>query len=385
MTDRNDPRNPRDEAMDRLIEQNRILQEARMLPHNRALRGDEIDAVRQRARYLIETSEGEHKVTGGMIAKQIGVSRSTFSAWLNGTYPGDVDKITRHVNDWTERHSRRQGKRSRESFIWTWAVEQMVAMIDLARNAESMIAIVAPSGSGKDMVIDYLADKMHGHVVNCHEKMTAKEFLIELADVVGLSSTRGTAAALIRQLVKHLADKSCMLFLNEAQQLPSRCASMIRTLHDQTSMPIAMLGSYRIFEFINDRTSGGGQFSRRCMRFDMLNHMAGQRDPDRSGKVGRKLFSRKEVAEFIETKKLRLANDDAFDMLYTMANLTHHGTLGLVNAILEGVIKLNPGERVTTAMIVEMLNLHLGADAAFVLAEIAAATDEPATPVAASA
>lgn len=363
------PDDARDQVMDRLVEQDRVLLEARMLPRDRKLTAEEINSVRSRVRALLDQGEGE--VSMATIASQIGYAPSTMNQWLHDRYKGKVDEVTHAVNLWLERHVRREHSRTRREYVQTWVCDEMAAVIRFAHRRERMAAIVAPSGSGKDMVIDVLCDDLNGYVVHCHQKLTPNELLVEILHQLDHRGRRHqNAASMVRQVVKLLRDKACTLFLNEAQQLPTACASVIRTIHDQTAVPIIMLGSHEIFDFIDDRANGGGQFARRCIKCNIESKMAREADPDDPGQVGRPLYSKDEVRRFLASKRIRLADEGTFTMLWQIACMTGYGTLGLVNEIVEGAADLSGDEPLTEQMVTYMLHLQLENDAEMIMANL---------------
>lgn len=356
--------------MERVIEKDRILLEARMLPRDRKLHKREVDIVRRALRALLD--DPESGVSMAMVAGQIGYSSSVISEWLRGKYAGKVDLITHAVNLWMERHARRQQTRGRRDYVETWVCEAMAAVIRFAHRRERMAAIVAPSGAGKDMVIAHLAEDLGGYIIECHRKLTARELLNEIAMRIGLSArqTRGSAGSVLRRIVDKIPDRACTIFLNEAQQLSQECASVIRTIHDQTHVPIIMLGSSAIFEFIDDKASGGGQFSRRTIKCDIESKMRFEIDPD-TGETGRRLYSRAEVRRFLDMKRVRMADDDAFQMLHQVACLIGHGTMGLLHEIVEGIADLNGNDAaITCELIAEQLRFELEEEADLVMGNI---------------
>jgi len=332
-------RDLRDQATDRLIQNDRIIVEARMLPKNRKLTRREVDAVRGRLRKLMATTkESGDPVTLTRVANEVDYGTSTMSQWLDNKYKGKVDRVTHAVNLWIEREARRRVGKSTREYVTTWVCELMMAIARAAHRRERMAAIVAPSGSGKDMVIRYLAEELNGHIVNCHAKMSSTVLVRTIATRLGVSDRRCTCAELMEKVCKLIDNKNCVLFLNEAQNLPSDAAGIIRAIHDETGVPILMFGSAGIFDFIDDRASGGGQFHRRCMKLNVVDRMARESDPDDPTSMDRPLYSVAEVRDFVRMKQVKLADDEVLAMIWSIANLIDRGTMGFANAIVEGIV-----------------------------------------------
>lgn len=374
------------QAIDRLIEQDRIIVEARMLPTGRPLTEEEVASVREAFLAYTHDAETGKKISQGTVAREIDYSRSVLSNWVKGTYAGDVDKVTHAVNLWLERKARREQATGPSDYVATWVCEEMQAFVRLADRHRKMAAIVAPSGSGKDKVIEVLAEQLNAHVLECNDQMTPRQFLIALADELGLRVLSSPNMTLLREINKRLKDRSCLLFLNEAQQLRRKCASVIRSIYDQTGVPIILFGSEDIFSFIDDRAthsaSGGGQFWSRCIKCNISRRRLADGDPDHPDRAGRPLFTVEEIRKFLAMKRVRLARE-VLTLVWRIAQLEEHGTLRLAMDVVGYAADLWPSEPLTREMILEALDLAQDTEAAIVRnkidrAEAADATDRVA-------
>lgn len=368
-------------ATDRLADEDRILStEAIMLPIDGKLAKEHVDAVRQAVAEFVTDGQGVRMVTNKEIASEIGFSPAVISEFMKGKYKGDNSRLARQLNLWVDRHRKRQRARGNQAYISTWACERMAAYVRLADRRQKMAAIVGPSGCGKDMVIEALAEELNGAVVYCDTRTTATRLVQKIAEAIGVKVINDTGQV-ERRIIKRLKDRSMILFINEAQTLAGRgrvgaaCAGLLRSIYDQTGVPICLFGSAEIFAFIDDRdpASGGGQLYRRCLKVNLSNLARQEEDPDRPGQLGRPLFSKDEVRSFLAMKQIKLADLDAFDLLYQIANLTEHGTLGLCGDVVEAIADLWPGEAATCEMIYTALSVQLDAELDIVQAKIEAA------------
>ncbi|MEL7087771.1 MAG: hypothetical protein AAGL98_04915, partial [Planctomycetota bacterium] len=141
----------RDQVKERLVQNDQIIVEARMLPKTRKLTRYETDNVRARLSKLMEsTRDTDEPVTLSGLSEQIDYKPSTLSQWLSDKYRGKNDKVTHAVNLWLEREARRRVSQTTREFVPTWVCEQMMYAARQAHRLERMAAIVAPSGTGKD-------------------------------------------------------------------------------------------------------------------------------------------------------------------------------------------------------------------------------------------
>lgn len=376
MTD--DQQQDSQEAMDRLVAQDQIMIKARMLPDG-PLEPRHFEGVREA---IDDLRQHDKAVTLSRIAKENEWTPSVVSQFMSGTYKGDNELVCRQLNLWLERRARREMSLGPNDYVSTWVCEEMKAAVGLADRRRKMAAIVAPSGSGKDMVIEILAEKLNGLVVYCDGATTPTMLVKKIAHVMGLRNFRsGSVGAVTERIIERLRDRNRILFLNEAQMLRRDCAGIIRSIYDQTHVSICLFGSQEIFSFIDDRAtadkaSGGGQFYRRCIKVNILNRAEHYIDPNGTGKkMGRPLFTRDEIRRFLDMKGVRLSTDTALDLLWRIANVPEGGTLGIISDIVETCADLFPKKQITTQMINGVMPIILDSEATY-LRQCADALDE---------
>ena len=363
-------------AMDRLVEQDRIVStEAIMLPIETELTAEQHQSVRHAVNDFTTDDKGERVVALNKIAKECGLSASIVSEFMKDRYKGDNDRVARALNLWLDRHVKRSRSQGRRVFVDTWVASEMAAMVRLADRRQKMAAIVSPSGSGKDMVIAALADELDGIVIYCDASTTATRLVQAIATDIGVPVI-GETYKLKQRVIQRLKDRSVIILINEAQQMSragtgARCASILRSIFDQTGVPIVLFGSAEVFAFVDDRdpASGGGQLYRRCMKLNIINRARVTNDPDRPGQVGRPLFSKEEVKRFLAMKRVKLTGD-VFRLMWHVANLTEHGTLGLCGDVIETIADLWSGDKITTEHVYSALALLLDSEADVIQARI---------------
>lgn len=316
---------------DELAQDARVLLAARRLPVGK-LSQEDIEAVASQFRRYTH----EHGVFDKQVASEAGLSQSVVSQFRTGSYKGDNDRVARKLNDWMEQHARRRRTALPEGFVTTKIVEEMRTIVATAAQMGSMAAIVTPSGTGKTLLLQVLADKYHGHVVYCDEDMTPVEFYRRVARAIGVTSTRKGGYKSRTQLAEAIVDRlrgtHRPLFLDEAHRLPPAAIPRIRTIHDRTGVPVVMAGAAEILDRINDRSDGRGQFARRCLQYNVLDHVYDAEGPDGGGNQGRSLFTRKEIAQFIEQLGVKF-DPDGQELAWAIACLPNHGCLGTLKQV----------------------------------------------------
>ena len=346
------------EAMERLNDNNRILAESRMTDRSKSLTEEQVEAIKKA---FLDYTE-EHGVQMTTVARQCGYSKSVISEWLSGKYIGSVDKVTHAVNDWMERDARRSDKRRPKNYITTLLAEAIRSYAIMADKGCMMAAIVAPSGSGKTLVLKTLTEEMRGIYVYCHRHLTPREFLMTIALLLGRRTREGSKAELHRFIVESLAGTNRILFLDEAHQLGSTIGC-VRAIHDEARVPIVMAGTLEILQFVNDRSDGRGQFSSRTLSFNAMKQAINAESPDGDGEPRKNLFTLEEVKAFFDSRKIRL-NKDALQMMWLLACLPNWGCLRLIESACNVIFDVEPDlEIITRPHVVMALNMIHGGNA----------------------
>jgi len=345
--------------MARLVDQigqgDRVLKQARLLPSG-PLTDDDIAGVR--SDYRAYTSK--HGQFDRQVADEIGVDKDALTAWRKGATTGagggEVEKLTRAANDWMERDARRREVKVASDYVPTRVAEEISAIVNVACAAGCMAAIVAPSGIGKTMLLQVLADRTRGRYLYADETATPRQFLANVAQAVEARGvTQAPQGRLMRAVVDKLKGTNRPLFIDEAHRLPPDVLPRIRSIHDQAGVPIVMAGTHEILHRINDRSEGRGQFASRCIQYNVMEHIIDAEGPTGPGPggepgggpgtpgaaIGRPLFSKQEIEQFLNGLRVRF-DTEALDLLWSLACLPNHGCLRLLQRI---VSLLRPNRR----------------------------------------
>ncbi len=355
-----EPNNDNREAMDRLNESNRILVEARMLSRSKPI----TDEQRCEVVELFNSYTRGRGIPLARVAREIDFSESVVSQWRGGSYPGNVDEVTRAINQWMERDARRAAAEKPKDSVPTWVAETIRTIACQADRLNMMAAIVAPSGSGKTMVLKAMERELRGILIYCTEALTPRELLLSLAHGMGKKTAAGTEASLMRTVVDALRGTRRIILLDEAHQL-KKAIRCVRAIHDQAQVPIIMAGTSDILRFVDDRTDGRGQFSRRTLRCNLLDYVKNAEDPNGT-QAGRDLFSIEEIEAFFAMRQIRLA-DDAMRLMWALACLPNHGTLGLIGTVADIAASVSGGaQALTRQQVLSALQMIVGGEAKYV-------------------
>jgi len=324
---------------------------------DQSLTAEQIEQVR---RDFIDYTN-KHGLFDGDVAKQIGYSGSVVNQWRNNRYTkGDSEAVARRINDWMERDARARKAKMPVDYVPTELAENMRAIAQTAQATTSMAVIVVPSGCGKTMVLQILADKLGGRYVYCHEQHTPKEFLRDVAKAIDLPPTHLTAAGLIDGIADKLKGTNRPLLLDEAQRLPAKVFGVIRTIHDRAGVAVVMCGTYEIIDKVSDESNGRGQLASRCLRYNAMDHVYDAESPGGGGtRMGKPLFSKKEIKALFERSQIRI-DPEAFQFAWSLACIPGRGSLRTVLRVVQLVRQRWADEEITRDMLTWALGLLYG-------------------------
>lgn len=181
------------------------------------------------------------------VAKAIGLSAPTISAYLAGTYAGDIPATESKILQYLELQAQRAVRIEASSeIIKTKALAHINASLDMAFRDQDMVVVTGPSGAGKTTSLKLYA-KEHSAVIliEADPGYTSMALFAELCDKLGLPA-KGSLHDLLQRVVEKLAGSGRLIIIDEAEQLPYRALEMIRRVHDKAGVPVALIGMPRL-------------------------------------------------------------------------------------------------------------------------------------------
>jgi len=336
--------------MDRLNERNRILVEARMLPASAMLTDEQIRQIVDHFKEYIVA----HDIKPRQVAREVNYSAPVLSDWMALKYKGDVNRVTRAINNWIERDARRRASLRPQDYVKTWVAESIRSYICLADRQGSMAVIVAPSGTGKTLVLTTIAEEMRALYVCCSDQMNVRSLYLKIARMLGWVNKCARRSELEQFIVDHLDGTGRMILIDEAHQLgPSIRA--LRTIHDQAQVPIVFCGTDAIERAADDREHGRGQFASRCIYFNATEQVRNVRDPDREAR-DRDLYTVEEVRAFFARSKIRF-DRCGFKLMWALACLPGSGGIRLLERVVKLLNECTDSETFTRNDVVEALRM----------------------------
>lgn len=205
--------------------------------------------------------DADRRVTQARVAKETGLSATTISQWLGGTYPGDnaavEAKVSRWVSQYQDARATQTGMPQAPSYVSTPSAERVIAALGYAQMAGDIAVVYGGAGLGKTTAIRRYA----GAALNCWvatmtpASASVVTALEEIAEAVGASAASGGAAKLHRGIARKVAGTGGLLVIDEAQHLSVAALDQIRSIHDATGIGIALVGNEAVYA----RMTGGNR------------------------------------------------------------------------------------------------------------------------------
>lgn len=320
-----------EQAIDHFVNDSRVLIQGRRLPADRKLTPAEIEQVRQDFLGYSHRHDG----VKDLVSRQVGMVPAVVTRWTSGLEIRDPESVARAINDWMERDARARRAAIPDNYIRTRIAENIRAIVYTAHSTGAMAAIVVPSGAGKTMVLEILAQEMAGLVIYCDEDLTPRAFMEALAQAL-LIPSGGSVLDLKQRIVGKLRGTGRPIFLDEAHRLRPTVYPRIRSIYDLTGCSIIMAGTHEILEHICDEAGGRGQMSSRCVRYNALEtiYNAEGQGPNGGAALGKPLFSRQEIEAIFGQMQVRL-DRDGLELLWALACLPGHGCLRTARRVVQ--------------------------------------------------
>ncbi len=223
---------------------------------NSSNQGGESRTMREIIRDLLDT---QPSLSQQKIAKEIGtgVSGTTLSQWLGGSYQGDNAKIESRVRSWYDTYlerAARSGLPEAPEFFETTTTEAIEAGLRYAQLAQDMVAIYGPAGVSKSQTCANYCRIAPGVYMATMTPATCSVLssLQVIATACGVRELATTPKKLQDAIVSRLLGSNGCLIIDEAQHLSPNALDQVRGLHDAALVGIALVGNEYVYSRMKD-------------------------------------------------------------------------------------------------------------------------------------
>ncbi len=185
------------------------------------------------------------KCSQAAISKELGVSTTTLSQFLNDCYTGVNEDVACKIRQFLELERQRQHQTPPPSFTRNLRNTQLVyADLNYLRVTNRISLIIGAAGSGKTTALKHYADDTNGviYVQADVTKGSPRAALNLIVKAMGIKA-RGTTSDILDNLIDELTDTNRLIIIDEAQHLTERSFDTLRALNDRAGVGLVYAGT----------------------------------------------------------------------------------------------------------------------------------------------
>lgn len=246
---------------------------------------DDLD-LREELRVRMASNKALSQAT---IAREAGVSSSTLSQWLAGTYPGKEENIREKLMVWYRNLVQREtssGLPVGPEFVETPTTRRISGGMRYAQLGPDMVVIYGAAGVSKTKTAErYRKTAPNVWIATATPASAGVAAMLEvIAEAVGIKDAPRSGATLFRLICSRVGVERSggLLILDEAQHLSPAALDQLRAIHDHAGVGIVLMGN----EAVYGRMTGG---TTRAAYLDRL-----------FSRIGKKIYVKAPVVEDVE-------------------------------------------------------------------------------------
>ncbi len=207
---------------------------------------DYVSSMRQSlAEYISKTEASQSRV-----AKELGVSKTTLSFFMNGSYTGNNHEIAKSIEQYIHMGAARQAVAKAPKICLT--VRNTVEIEQKARIAHiqnSIVLIYGPAGCGKTTALQHYAHTNNGVIyVEADVTTNTPRCILKLILRALGEDARGSTADIMQYILAKLTSTNRLLIIDEAQHLTEKSFDTVRAINDKAHIGIVYAGNPSILK-----------------------------------------------------------------------------------------------------------------------------------------
>jgi len=217
-------------------------------------------------RVKLAAYRADHNMTNGELAVELGVSGTAVSKYLNGKPEGDVEKLEANIEDVLQAAARRL-EAGEITLIETSVTRQVNAALETIRKTNDIGLIHGPAGAGKTCALDLYRLGRPLTIIITATRWSGTSTALERALFTAISTRAWTGnTPRMDFLIQRFKWSNRLLCIDNAQRLTISGLQWIFDFHDETGIPIALIGNP---EVLNTISANDQQFSRIGLKVDV--------------------------------------------------------------------------------------------------------------------
>lgn len=204
-------------------------------------------------------------VTYSTIAREIGLSPTALSQFMNDNYRGDNDSVCGKLAVWLDNRNRKTNEMPQApDFVQTKTVRQIWTALQYAQLAQCISVIYGSPGVGKSKALQQFALERPNvwQITVSPSRSSLSECLYELALELGIGDAPRRAGQLGRVIRRKLRGTSGLLIIDEADHLDYPVLEELRILQEETRIGLALVGNNQVYSKLTGGNSRNVDFAR---------------------------------------------------------------------------------------------------------------------------
>lgn len=199
-------------------------------------------------------SKSNTGVSYAQIARSIGLSPTTISLWMSGTYQGDCKKVTDAIMNYLEREKDKSRLMTHEKqFVMTTNVKKGFETARMCHLDGEIGVLYGEAGCGKTTIChEYVKLNTDAILIEADLGYSARTVFVELHQRLGLSG-QGVLHDMLNECIQKLTNSGRLIIIDEAENLPHRALEMIRRVYDKAGVGILLVGLPRLLNNLRGR------------------------------------------------------------------------------------------------------------------------------------
>ena len=182
------------------------------------------------------------------VARSLGVSASQISQWLSDKYRGDVATLEASLKSFIENYSQKNKNEPTVAALPLANYRSAMFVADEAIINQEIAVLYGMPGSGKSVVARaFVAAHPESVFIEVVPGIRVGTLLRKIAEKVSLSGIK-SEDELISALSEEFKRRDSVLVIDEAEHLTVKGLESIRRIHDFSSVPVILVGTYGLLK-----------------------------------------------------------------------------------------------------------------------------------------
>lgn len=213
------------------------------------------------------------EVSKNEVARRAGISSSTASTVLAGTYTGDIEGSLQKIEAVIETlQNKERAFFSAPDFVQTSVYTKIDRMLKDAMTVTipRFTVLYGPSGSGKTHSLRrFVADNPSSVLLPVRSDYSTNAVLVRLSQELGLSQA-GANHHITDRIIDKLKGSGRLVIFDEAEYLKPATLDLIRSIRDTADVPMALVGMPKLYFIISSLRGNFEQIANRMISFNLV-------------------------------------------------------------------------------------------------------------------